>query len=77
MNRAERVEIVVREMERVTPYMYEGLYGNFLHNFMDGEKSKWTRNLSKYLTNNNEDWADIGEEIASLLWERFEQRISC
>jgi len=77
MKTTEKAETVVREMERVTPYMYEGLYGNFLRNFMESDKSKWTHDLSRYLSSANQDWADIGDEIADVLWERFERRISC
>lgn len=77
MNKSEKAENVVREMERISPYMYEGLYGNFLRNFMDSDRSKWTRNLANYLSTADQDWADIGDEIASVLWERFERRISC
>jgi len=77
MMTSDKAEIVVREMERVTPYMYEGLYGNFLRNFMESDKSKWTHDLSHYLSNANQDWSEIGDEIAEVLWERFERRISC
>jgi len=77
MMTSDKAEIVVREMERVTPYMYEGLYGNFLRNFMESDKSKWTHDLSRYLSNANQDWSEIGDEIAEVLWERFEKRISC
>jgi len=73
-NKAERI---VRDMERDTPYMYEGLYGNFLKNYMEFDKSKWTSNLSRYLIQANQDWEDVGDEIALALWERFEKRISC
>jgi hypothetical protein len=73
----ERAQHIVRDMERVMPYMFEGLYGNFLRNYMDSDKSKWTTDLSMYLNHNNHEWADVGEEIAELLWERFERRISC
>ncbi|HTY25134.1 MAG TPA: hypothetical protein VMC85_18525 [Desulfomonilaceae bacterium] len=73
-NKAERI---VRDMERDMPYMYEGLYGNFLLNYIESDKSKWTADLSKYLTNANQDWEDVGQEIALVLWERFEKRISC
>ncbi len=74
---SNRAEEIVREIERVTPYMYEGLYGNFLRNYMDADRSKWTSDLSNYLTHANQEWADIGNEVAGLLWERFERRISC
>jgi hypothetical protein len=77
MTRSERARMIVREMERVNPYMYEGLYGNFLSSFMNGDRSKWTKDLSQYLSHANEDWAEVGEDIASVLWERFERRISC
>ena len=77
MKISRKAENIVREMERVTPYMYEGLYGNFLHHFMDSDKSKWTADLSRYLSNTNQEWADVGLEIATLLWEKFEKRISC
>jgi hypothetical protein len=77
MKTTEKAETIVREMERVSPYMVEGLYGNFLRNFMESDKSKWTHDLSRYLSNANQEWADIGDEIAEVLWERFEKRISC
>jgi hypothetical protein len=77
MNRSQKADNIVREIERVTPYMYEGLYGNFLRNFMESDRSKWTLDLSRYLTNQNQDWAEIGDEIAEILWTRFEKRISC
>jgi hypothetical protein len=77
MAKSNRAEEIVREIERVSPYMYEGLYGNFLRNYMDSDKSKWTSDLSNYLTHANNDWADVGLEVASLLWERFERRITC
>jgi hypothetical protein len=77
MNTSNRAHNIVKEMERVTPYMYEGLYGNFLRNFMESDRSKWTHDLSRYLTNQNQDWAEVGDEIADILWARFEQRISC
>ncbi len=77
MNRSQKAERIVRDMERDTPYMYEGLYGNFLKHFMGYDKSKWTTDLSKYLSDANQDWEDIGNEIAAVLWDRFEKRISC
>ena len=77
MNMSHKAEKIVNDMERITPYMYEGLYGNFLRNFMESDKSRWSKDLSRYLGDAHEDWADVGEEIAKLLWERFEQRISC
>ncbi len=77
MNTPHRAEKIVNDMERITPYMYEGLYGSFLRSFMESDKSRWTKDLSGYLSHAHEDWADVGEDIAKLLWERFEQRISC
>ncbi len=77
MANSTKAEQIVREIERVTPYMYEGLYGNFLRNYMDADKSKWTSDLSMYLSHANQDWADVGDEVALLLWEKFERRISC
>ncbi|MEI7449485.1 MAG: hypothetical protein WCJ75_07650 [Desulfomonile sp.] len=77
MKRTEKAEKLVSEMERIAPYMYEGLYGSFLRYFMDSDKSKWTSNISGHLSRSNQDWADVGDEIALVLWERFEQRISC
>lgn len=77
MNTSEKADNIVREMERVTPYMYEGLYGNFLRSFMDSDRSKWTHDLARYLTGHNQDWAEVGDEIADILWVRFERRISC
>jgi hypothetical protein len=73
-NKAERI---IRDMERDNPHMYEGLYGNFLRNYMEFDKSKWTMDLSRYLIQANQDWEDVGYEIALALWERFEKRISC
>jgi hypothetical protein len=75
--KADKAKRIVTDMERTSPYMYEGLYGNFLRNFMDGDKSRWTHDLSQYLSHANQDWADVGFEIAGILWERFERRISC
>lgn len=77
MTKSDRAKTIVSDMERVSPYMYEGLYGNFLRNYMDGDKSRWTHDLSLYLGSANQDWADISPEIALLLWEKFEKRISC
>lgn len=73
----ESAERIVRDMERLSPYMYEGLYGSFLRTFMDSDKSRWTADLSKYLTHSNQEWADVSAEIAMVLWDRFEKRISC
>lgn len=77
MNRSQRAEMIVNDMERITPYMYEGLYGSFLRNFMISDKSRWSKDLSRYLGDAHEEWGEVGEEIASILWERFEERISC
>lgn len=77
MNKSERAKKIVGDMERITPYMYEGLYGSFLRIYMDSDKSKWSKDLSHYLSHAHKDWADVGDEIASILWERFERRISC
>jgi len=77
MNTSVKAQNIVREMERVAPYMYEGLYGNFLRNFMESDRSRWTHDLSKYLINQNQDWEEVGDEIADILWDRFEKRISC
>lgn len=70
-------EGIIRDMERITPYVYEGLYGNFLRNYMDSDRSRWTRDLAKHLTTVGTDSSGLGAEIADLLWERFEKRISC
>jgi len=77
MRKGDKASQVVRDMERMAPYMYEGLYGTFLRNFMTGDKSRWTKDLGRYLKEQDQDWDEIGEEIASLLWESFEKRISC
>ena len=77
MNKSDRAKKIVSDMERITPYMYEGLYGSFLRIYMDSDKSKWSKDLSQYLSHAHEDWADVGGEIALILWERFERRISC
>jgi hypothetical protein len=77
MSKVQRAEEVVRDMERLTPYMVEGLYGSFLSRFMESDKSRWTRDLAAYLTDANQDWGELGQEIALVLWERFERRISC
>lgn len=76
MNKANKAKRIVRDMERMTPYVYEGLYTNFLRHYMESDKSRWSRDLSEYLTSDEDDY-DVGEEIASVLWDRFEQRISC
>ncbi len=36
--KVDKAQKMVRELERVTPYMIEGLYGNFLRRFMDCEQ---------------------------------------
>ncbi len=77
MASSETARNIVRDLERVSPYMYEGLYGTFLRQYMDSDKSRWTANLSVYLSNVNEEWRDISAEVAGLLWENFERRISC
>ena len=70
-------ENVVKDMQRVSPYMYEGLYGNFLRAYMESDRSKWTEDLGKHLGAANGDWRGLGDDIADLLWEQFERRISC
>lgn len=77
MRNKEMAKEIVRDMERTTPYIYEGLYGSFLSNYIDSDKSKWTSGLSAYLGTVNHQWSHLNEEIASLLWEEFERRISC
>ncbi|MGO9118143.1 MAG: hypothetical protein ACLQPD_11100 [Desulfomonilaceae bacterium] len=77
MATSSKAERIVKDMERDAPYMYEGLYGNFLRNYMEFDKSRWTSDLSRYLTHANQEWEDVGYEIALVLWERFEKRISC
>ncbi|MBM3300156.1 MAG: hypothetical protein FJY85_09395 [Deltaproteobacteria bacterium] len=77
MNKADKAERMVRDMERTTPYMYEGLYGSFLGCYLDADKSKWCQDLSRYLSRTYQDSEDIGEEMADILWDRFERRISC
>ncbi|MEJ2717454.1 MAG: hypothetical protein P8182_09995 [Deltaproteobacteria bacterium] len=77
MTQSRMAEQIVSEMERVTPYMYEGLYGSFLRKYMKSDKSTWTSDLSTYLGNVNREWEDLSTEIADVLWERFEKRISC
>ncbi|MFH0821857.1 MAG: hypothetical protein V2B18_03845 [Pseudomonadota bacterium] len=73
----ERAETAVRDLERITPYVYEGLYGNFIRAYMESDKSRWTADLSRHLSMMNQDWNDVCSEIASLLWDRFERKISC
>jgi hypothetical protein len=75
--RVHKAQQMVRELERTTPYMIEGLYGNFLRRFMDCERSRWTKDLSIYLGDFDADCQEFGFEVADLLWERFERRISC
>lgn len=77
VTKRQSAERIVRDMERLSPYMYEGLYGSFLRSFMDSDKSRWTSDLSNYLTHSNREWADLSAEIAVVLWDRFEKRISC
>jgi|GEM_PF-461609 hypothetical protein len=77
MRSSQRAQTFVRDMQRVTPYMYEGLYGSFLHYFMESDKSHWTGNLSAHLSQINQEWAEVGEEMAEVLWEEFEKRITC
>jgi hypothetical protein len=77
MEASNRAQGIVRDIERVWPYMYEGLYGSFLRNFMDSDKSKWTADLANYLSHTNQEWSDVTDQVASILWEEFEDRISC
>lgn len=72
-----KAEIVVRELERITPYMVEGLYGNFLRRYMECDRSRWTNDLSVYLKQYDFTGDDCEAEVANLLWDKFEQRISC
>lgn len=76
-NRVHRAHELLRELERVSPYMVEGLYGNFLRRFMECERSRWTKDLSIYLGNFDSNCKEFGDEVADILWERFERRISC
>ena len=50
MNKSDRAKKIVSDMERITPYMYEGLYGSFFRIYMDSDKSKWSKDLSQYLS---------------------------
>ncbi|MCA1961387.1 MAG: hypothetical protein LDL33_11395 [Desulfomonile sp.] len=77
MKNGTAAERIVRDIERTAPYMFEGLYGSFLRNYMESDRSKWTRDLSRYLTTMNTEWEGVSREIADLLWEKFEKRISC
>ncbi len=77
MANTDRAERIVRDMQLMSPYMYEGLYGGFLRNFMESDVLKWTHDLSRYLPTVNQDWNEVSEEIALVLWEDFERRISC
>jgi hypothetical protein len=77
VNRHQTAAYIVKDMERVSPYLFEGLYGSFLRTYMDSDKSKWTADLAAYLTHMNGEWKDLSTEIATLLWEAFEKRISC
>ncbi len=45
----DKASKVVRELERVTPYMLEGLYGSFLRRYMESDRTRWTKDLSTYL----------------------------
>lgn len=67
----------VRELERITPYMVEGLYGSFLRRYMDCDRTRWTSDLSLYLKQFDPGVADCGDEVAMILWDKFERRISC
>ena len=62
--KVDKAQKMVRELERVTPYMIEGLYGNFLRRFMDCERSRWTKDLSIYLGNFDSDCRELGDEVA-------------
>jgi hypothetical protein len=77
MVKTDKAERIVRDMRMLSPYMYEGLYGSFLRIFMESDVSKWTSDLSKYLQTVNQDWDEVSEEIALVLWQDFEKRISC
>jgi len=76
MNKAEKAKQIVRDMERITPYVYESLYSTFLRHYMESDKSRWSRDLSEYLKASDDD-NEFGEEVALVLWDRFEQKISC
>ena len=73
----KKAEKVVRELERITPYMVEGLYGNFLRRYMECDRSRWTSDLSIYLKQYDFGASECGDEVAALLWDKFELRISC
>lgn len=36
-NEQTTAEGIIRDMERITPYVYEGLYGNFLRSYMESD----------------------------------------
>lgn len=77
VTKQQSAERIVRDMERIDPYRYEGLYATFLGRFMESDKSRWTHHLSRFFTDSNRDWAHLSTEIAAVLWDRFEKRISC
>ncbi len=75
--RRQTAERIVRDLELMSPYRYEALYAAFLGTFMEPDRSEWTSQLSNYLNHTNQDWAYLSSEIAAILWDRFEKRISC
>lgn len=77
MNENKTAVSLVRDMQRTSPYMIEGLYGSFLRNYMDSNRAVWTEHLSEYLNRMNSDWSEVSREMAVILWENFESRITC
>jgi pantothenate kinase type III len=77
MNEKKTAHCLVRDMERTAPYMIEGLYGSFLRNYMDADRAVWTEHLSEFLNRMNSDWSDVSRDMALILWEHFENRITC
>ena len=73
----DAAQLIVKRMETVFPDVYEGLYGSFLKTCKDCDRSRWTGHLSHYLTQVNGEWAHVSRELALVLWERFQKRISC
>ncbi len=77
MDQNQWLEAIVRDLERVAPYTYEGLYEKFVTAYMNTEFFEWSEELARVLGQSNHDWEHLCHEIAGVLWDRFERRISC
>ncbi len=67
----------VRDMERMNPHVYEGIYGSFLRSFMSTNKSNWCRTVSDFIKSNNGQLTDVADEMGLVMWDQFVRKISC